>query len=337
MFVMAEGEEVRNRILNLAAAIVAKAEGSLNIIMPGYTHLQRAQPVRLAHHLMAYFQMFRRDWERFRDAAHRVDEMPLGAAALAGTTFDVDRDGVARELGFSKISQNSMDAVADRDFVAEFLFNSSMVMMHLSRMAEELILWSSQEFGFCTLPEAFCSGSSIMPQKKNPDACELIRGKTGRVYGNMVALLTVLKALPLTYNKDLQEDKEPLFDSLDTVKGSLDIMARMVPGIEFHGDRMMAAAADPTLAATDLADRLSRDGVPFREAHSRIGSIIRRGSAQTGRKINVLPIPGPEEMVETRKHAGGTAYQRVREQIRAARKFLREAGRETRGVPIGKG
>jgi argininosuccinate lyase len=308
-------------LLSLMKAVAGKAEATIDVIVPGYTHLQRAQPVRLAHHLMAYFQMFQRDWERFRDSQTRMDQMPLGAAALAGTTFPIDRNCVAEELGFSRISANSMDAVSDRDFALEFLFNSSVAMMHLSRLAEELILWSSVEFGFCALPDAFCSGSSIMPQKKNPDACELIRGKTGRVYGHLVALLTTLKALPLTYNKDLQEDKEPVFDTVDTLQGSLRIMASMIPGIEFHADRMLEAASDPSLAATDLADELVRQGITFREAHSRVGAMIREHSEE-GRRKKVGPLPSPEMMVEARRHEGGVARNRVMDQIREAKAFL---------------
>jgi argininosuccinate lyase len=315
-------ESIRRELVSLMSGLVEKARAHVDIIMPGYTHLQRAQPVRAGHHLMAYFGMFRRDWERFRDGERRMEEMPLGSAALAGTTFDIDREHTARELGFERLTANSMDAVSDRDFAAEFLFDSSMVMMHLSRLSEELILWSSQEFGFCSLPDEFCSGSSIMPQKKNPDACELIRGKTGRVYGDLIALLTTLKALPLTYNKDLQEDKEPVFDAIDTVTGSLRIMAGLIPGIEFRPARMMEAASDPSIAATDLADELARRGVPFREAHAIIGETIRlrsSGSAATE------TIPGPEEMVEARNHPGGTSRASVMEQIRQARRFLRRA------------
>ncbi|MBI4964868.1 MAG: argininosuccinate lyase [Desulfomonile tiedjei] len=308
---------------SLMAALVDKSEATIDLLIPGYTHLQRAQPVRLAHHLMAYFQMFKRDFGRFQDSQSRMDEMPLGAAALAGATFPIDRKRVADELGFSGISANSMDAVSDRDFALEFLFNSSVAMMHLSRLAEELILWSSAEFGFCTLPDAFCSGSSIMPQKKNPDACELIRGKTGRVYGDLIALLTTLKALPLTYNKDLQEDKEPVFDAVDTLQGSLRIMGSLIPGIEFRGDRMIEAASDPSLAATDLADKLVRDGMAFRDAHSRVGAMIRERSGPRGKKkAGTLPSPG--EMVEARSHEGGTARKRVLDQIRAAGSFLQE-------------
>jgi argininosuccinate lyase len=311
---------IMGALMALAAELIRKSEDSIDAIIPGYTHLQRAQPVRLAHHLMAYFQMFRRDWERFRDASVRLNEMPLGSAALAGTTFAIDRNMVAQLLEFSGVTSNSMDSVSDRDFAAEFLFDSSMVMMHLSRLAEELILWSSAEFGFCALPDAFCSGSSIMPQKKNPDACELIRGKAGRVYGDLVALLTVLKALPLTYNKDLQEDKEPVFDATDTVRGSLAIMTGLIAGIEFDRDRMLAAASDPQMAATDLADRLVQEGVPFREAHTRIGAMV-RSDIESAKKISAS-VPSPEEMVEARKHSGGTARARVMDQILEAKAFL---------------
>ncbi len=323
MYLLNEATLLMQELSGLLDELVNKAESTLDVILPGYTHLQRAQPVRLAHHLLAYFQMFQRDLERFRDSMVRLDRMPLGSAALAGTTFNIDREGVAGDLGFSAISENSMDAVSDRDFAAEFLFNGSMTMMHLSRLAEELILWSSQEFGFCSLPDEYCSGSSIMPQKKNPDACELIRGKTGRVYGDLVALLTVLKALPLTYNKDLQEDKEPVFDCVDTVRGSLRIMAGMIPGIVFHEERMREAASDPALAATDLADRLAREGIPFREAHEQIGAMIRE-QAEAGREDSTAgEIPTPAEMVEARNQKGGTARARVLEQIRAARDYVR--------------
>ncbi len=322
LHLMDESGKVRDDLLALMTALTDKSSDSRDVLMPGYTHLQRAQPVRLSHHLMAYFQMFRRDWERFRDARTRIDEMPLGSAALAGTTFPVNRDTTATLLGFTKISANSMDAVSDRDFAAEFVFNSSMVMMHLSRLAEELILWSTSEFGFCSLPDAYCSGSSIMPQKKNPDACELIRGKTGRVYGDLVALLTTLKALPLTYNKDLQEDKEPLFDAIDTVKGCLRIMTGIIEGVEFNVERMLKACLDPSLAATDLADQLARDGVPFREAHARIGARIRDRDTGEGGEEHDMALPTPKEMAEARNHPGGTALSSVEEQIRAAEAFL---------------
>jgi len=322
MYIRNQSRLIMKDLMAVAERLIAKSEDTLDLIMPGYTHLQRAQPVRLAHHLMAYFQMIRRDWERFRDAMVRMDEMPLGSAALAGTTFPIDRSMVAESLNFSRVTSNSMDSVADRDFAAEFLFNSCMVMMHLSRLAEELILWSSSEFGFCSLPDAFCSGSSIMPQKKNPDACELIRGKTGRVYGDLIALLTVLKALPLTYNKDLQEDKEPVFDAIDTVHGSLTIMSELIAGIEFDSDRMLNAASDPQMAATDLADRLVQEGVPFREAHTRVGAMIRSQAGSNG--IILDSVPSPEKMVEARKHRGGTGRAGVIAQIREAKAFLKK-------------
>jgi argininosuccinate lyase len=328
LYLRNQNAQIRLGLLQLMSAITDKAAGGLDVILPGYTHLQRAQPVRLSHHLMAYFEMFRRDWERLRDAADRMDQMPLGSAALAGTTFNVDREGTALELGFSAVCRNSMDAVSDRDFAIEFLFDAAMIMMHLSRLAEELIIWSAQEFGFCALPDEFCSGSSIMPQKKNPDACELIRGKTGRVYGNLIALLTTLKALPLTYNKDLQEDKEPVFDSVDTVTGCLEIMAAMIPGIRFNQERMLEAASDPSLAATDLVDRLAAQGIPFREAHAKIGEMIREAvPAVAGRTDEA--IPGPVEMVEARRHTGGTASDRVREQIDQAEEFIKRARRSS--------
>jgi len=313
---------VMSDLVALMTAFTDAGEANVDLVMPGYTHLQRAQPVRLAHHLMAYFWMFRRDWQRLADWQGRADEMPLGSAALAGTTFAIDRRRVADELGFARVSGNSMDAVSDRDFVVEFTFCAAMIMMHLSRLAEELILWSSTEFGFCSLPDEFCSGSSIMPQKKNPDACELVRGKTGRVYGDLVSLLTTLKALPLTYNKDLQEDKEPVFDAVDTVKGCLGIMAGLVPRIEFRGDKMLDAASDPTLAATDLADELVRQGVPFREAHARIGATIAGKSSENRKRKQAGKLPTPEEMVEARSHIGGTSRERVLDQIREARDFL---------------
>lgn len=314
---------VQQDLLNIMEAILGHAEGHVDVIMPGYTHMQRAQPVRLSHHLMAYFQMFRRDWDRLGDSLRRSDEMPLGAAALAGTTFKIERSYVASILGFASVSSNSMDAVSDRDFAVEFIFDACMVMMHLSRLAEELIVWSTSEFAFCTLPDEFCSGSSIMPQKKNPDTCELVRGKTGRVYGDLVSLLTTLKGLPLCYNKDLQEDKEPVFDAFETVHGSLSVMAAMLAGVKFDKHRMMEAASDPSMAATDLAEGLVKNGVSFRDAHARVGKMIRQGVIQGGETgKGYLDLPTPEEMVEARKHVGGTARSSVNSQIREARAFL---------------
>jgi argininosuccinate lyase len=328
MYLMKKTDRIKDLLHSLMATLVAMARDSQDLIMPGYTHLQRAQPVRLAHHLLAYFEMFRRDWLRFSDCRNRTDSLPLGSAALAGTTFNIDREYVAKELGFRHVSVNSMDSVSDRDFVAEFIFDCSMVMMHLSRLSEELIIWSSEEFGFCVLPDELCSGSSIMPQKKNPDACELVRGKTGRVYGDLVAILSTLKALPLTYNKDLQEDKEPLFDSVDTAVGSLVVMTKLIQGIHFNESRMLDAASEPHLAATDLADRLTREGVPFREAHERIGTMIRSSmDSRADRKEDVTNLPTPEEMVEARYHVGGTARSRILDQIERATEFLQNLDR----------
>ena len=246
-----------------------------NTVMPGYTHLQRAQPVLLAHHLLAYYEMLDRDHERLQQCSERVNVLPLGAGALAGTTLPIDRHYVARLLGFTRVSENSLDTVADRDFLVEFLAVGAILSMHLSRLAEELVLWASGEFGFIELADAFATGSSMMPQKKNPDVPELIRGKTGRVYGNLVALLTVLKGLPLSYNRDLQEDKEPLFDTVDTVKEVLAVLAAMLPRITFRKDRLREAACGGFPLATDVADYLVEKGLPFRQAHEVVGTVVR--------------------------------------------------------------
>jgi argininosuccinate lyase len=246
-------------IREMQRALVFLAEKNSEVIMPGYTHLQRAQPVLLSHHLLAYYEMLKRDRQRFGESLKRVNVLPLGSAALAGSTFDLDREMVARELGFDAISENSMDAVSDRDFVLEFIFASSVLMMHLSRLSEELVIWSTKEFDFVFLPDAFCRGS-IMPQKKNPDLMELVRAKTGRVYGHLTALLTTMKGLPLTYNKDMQEDKEPLFDAVDTVEQSLVVMTRLLREISFNKERMRKAVDEGYLVATDLADYLVLKG-----------------------------------------------------------------------------
>ncbi|MBU2497765.1 MAG: argininosuccinate lyase, partial [Proteobacteria bacterium] len=261
-------------IKELQQVMIALSEENKEVIVPGYTHLQRAQPVLLAHHLLAYYEMLKRDGERFAENLKRVNVLPLGSAALAGSTFDLNREMVAKELGFESVSENSMDAVSDRDFVAEFLFASSLLMMHLSRLSEELILWSTKEFDFVVLPDAFCTGSSIMPQKKNPDLLELIRGKTGRVYGHLMALLVTMKGLPLTYNKDMQEDKEGLFDTVDTVEACLLVMTRLMRGIVFNRERMKKAVDEGYLVATDLADYLVRKGVTFRQAHETVGKMV---------------------------------------------------------------
>jgi argininosuccinate lyase len=261
-------------IKELQKVIVGVAENNIELIMPGYTHLQPAQPVLLAHHLLAYYEMLKRDRQRFEDSMKRVNILPLGSAALAGTTFNLDREMTAKELGFDSVSLNSMDAVSDRDFVIEYIFAASVLMMHLSRLSEDMIIWSSREFGYVFLPDAFCTGSSIMPQKKNPDVLELIRGKTGRVYGNLMSLLTVMKGLPLTYNKDMQEDKEALFDTVDTIEQCLTVITMLLSKVSFNGDSMEKATQDGYIMATDLADYLVNKGITFRSAHDIVGKIV---------------------------------------------------------------
>ena len=332
LYVRKEIKEILELLKNLRRAFVKQAEENLGVIMPGYTHLQIAQPVLYSHHMLAYYQMFKRDAERFEDTLKRVNVSPLGSAALAGTSYPLDREFTAKLLGFSDVSRNSMDAVSDRDFVAETIFNCAMVMMHLSRLSEELILWSTDEFNFIELPDAFCTGSSIMPQKKNPDVSELTRGKTGRVYGDLMAILTILKGLPLTYNRDLQEDKEPLFDAIDTVKLALKVNALVVEGMKPKAERMKEQAAKGFSLATDLADYLAKKGVPFREAHRIVGQLVaycldkgkdlaeltldefRKFSDKFGEDIlNLMSLEGS---VSSRKVTGGTAPERVREEIR---------------------
>ena len=265
---------VSEMIKELQKVLVGIAENNIELIMPGYTHLQPAQPVLLAHHLLAYYEMLKRDRQRFEDGIKRVNILPLGSAALAGTTFNLDREMTAKELGFDAVSANSMDAVSDRDFVIEYIFDSSVLMMHLSRLSEDMILWSSREFGYLFLPDAFCTGSSIMPQKKNPDVLELIRGKTGRIYGNLMSLLTVMKGLPLTYNKDMQEDKEALFDTADTIEQCLTVITMLLSRVSFNGPAMKKATRDGYLMATDLADYLVNKGMTFRSAHEVVGKIV---------------------------------------------------------------
>ena len=260
-------EKLKNTLVNMA-------EKNIDAIMPGYTHLQRAQPVLFSHYVLAYFEMFERDEERFEDAFQRVNVMPLGSGALSGTTLPIDRKYVAKLLGFPAVTRNSMDSVSDRDFIIEFLSAVSIAMMHLSRLSEDLILWSSSEFDYVILPDSFCTGSSLMPQKKNPDILELIRGKTGRVYGNLVALLTVMKSLPLTYNRDMQEDKEPLFDSVDTLKPSLKIISELLKKMKINKEKMKEAAEKDFITATDIADYLVKKGLPFRKAHEVVGKMV---------------------------------------------------------------
>jgi argininosuccinate lyase len=274
LYVRDEIGRVDGLIRDMQRALVFLAEKNSDVVMPGYTHLQRAQPVLLSHHLLAYYEMLKRDRQRFAESMKRANVLPLGSAALAGSTFDLDREMVARELGFDAISENSMDAVSDRDFVLDFLYAASVLMMHLSRLSEELVLWATREFDFVFLPDAFCTGSSIMPQKKNPDLMELVRAKTGRVYGHLTALLTTMKGLPLTYNKDMQEDKEPLFDAVDTVEQCLIVMTRLLKELSFNKKRMREAVDQGYLVATDLADYLVRKGVTFRQAHEVVGKMV---------------------------------------------------------------
>jgi len=317
----------------LERTLLDQAKLHFETILPGYTHLQHAQPIVLAHHLLAYFWMLDRDRERFMDAGKRINRLPLGAGAMAGTGFPIDRVQVCEALGFDGLLENSLDAVSDRDFAIEFVAAASILMMHLSRLAEELILWSSFEFGFVTLDDSVTTGSSIMPQKKNPDVAELARGKTGRVYGDLIALLTLMKGLPLSYNKDMQEDKEPLFDAIDTLHIVVPAMAKMLATAVFRTDRMKAATANDFSTATDLADYLVRTGLPFREAHEVVGKIVRH-CIETGASLETLDATtlaalsphlaaDPESAlaqltveasVRTRKSRGGTAPDAVRVQ-----------------------
>lgn len=261
-------------LAGLQRALLQQAEKHAASVVPGYTHLQRGQPVTVGHHLLAYVEMLDRDKSRLADCRKRLNVSPLGSGALAGSTINLDREQIARELGFDRVTTNSMDAISDRDYMAEFLFGMALVGTHLSRLSEDLILWCSSEFGFATLSDAHTTGSSLMPQKKNPDVCELTRGKTGRLYGNLVALLTAAKGLPLTYNRDLQEDKEPLFDSIDTLKLALKVNTEMITDMVINVETCEAAASDPLLLATDLADYLVKNGVPFRQAHELVGQAV---------------------------------------------------------------
>jgi len=300
-------------------ALVRLAERHADALVPGYTHLQRAQPVFIAHHLLAYVEMAARDCDRLRDCARRLDQMPLGSGAIAGSTIVLDREAVARELGFSAVTQNSMDAVSDRDFACELLAALAILGMHLSRLSEDVILWTSAEFGFLELSDRHTTGSSLMPQKKNPDIAELTRGKTGRLYGNLISLLTTMKGLPLAYNRDMQEDKEAIFDSVDTAKAALQIFAEMMDGAIFLEDRTAEAAADPSLLATDLADRLVLGGIPFRKAHEIVGKLV-SVAAQRDVPLNELephefldaaPILTPQLVQETFHVRSGLAARRA--------------------------
>ncbi|CAM4273914.1 argininosuccinate lyase [Paenibacillus tarimensis] len=324
----------------LQAALLEQAKANLDTIVPGYTHLQRAQPILFAHHLMAYVAMFGRDAERLQDSYKRINTLPLGAGALAGTTFPIDRHFVASQLGFDRIYENSLDAVSDRDFILEFLSHASIIMMHLSRLSEELILWSSSEFRFVELDDAFCTGSSIMPQKKNPDVPELVRGKTGRVYGNLMGLLTVLKSLPLAYNKDMQEDKEGMFDTVKTMQGALQLFAPMIATMKVNKSRMREAVNMDFSNATDIADFLVGKGLPFRQAHEVIGKTVLYCIEQNKFLLDltleefkqfsklfderIYDVLQPENVVNARNVYGGTATAQVSEAITRAEMGLEQ-------------
>ena len=289
LYLRKQVKQIQGELKKVLQVLLELAVREAKTILPGYTHLQRAQPVLLAHHLLAYFEMLRRDYQRLDDSLKRITVSPLGSGALAGTGFPIDRQRVAAELDLPMVCANSLDAVSDRDFVAEFIFDGSLIMMHLSRFCEELVLWSSLEFGFVELDDAYTTGSSIMPQKKNPDVAELVRGKTGRVYGSLITILTVLKGLPLAYNKDLQEDKEAVFDTVDTLLGCLTIFAPMLATAVFKREKMLAATKDGYLNATDLADYLAVKGMPFREAHAVVGRLVGECIRQ-GRRLEELSL-----------------------------------------------
>ncbi len=341
LFVRAHTLGAKDLLVSLMTVLVDRAEAHLDWRMPAYTHLQRAQPVYLSHHLLAYFWKFKRDLERFEFCMSATDAMPLGAGALAGVNFLTDRQAVARELGFGRVSENSMDAVSNRDFVLDYLSAAAICSTHLSQLGAEIVLWSSQEFGFCEPADAFASGSSIMPQKKNPDAAELLRAKSPRVLSHFVHLQGVLHGLPMTYNKDLQEDKEPLFDAVDTLELTLSVAAEMVGTLRFDRDRLADAASDEFLAATDLADLLVRRGVPFRDSHGMVAGLVRR-AIERGGTLSDLSDADVAELapqladgirgvltegawLESKVSEGGTSLERVREQLGRAHTVLTEA------------
>lgn len=327
----------------LQKVFVSLAEKNIDTIMPGYTHLQRAQPVLLSHHLLAYFEMLGRDLERFNDCLGRVNVLPLGSAALAGTTLPIDRQYVAKLLKFPAVSENSIDAVSDRDFTAEFIAAAGILMMHLSRLSEEIIMWNSEEFKFIELPDAFTTGSSMMPQKKNPDVLELTRGKTGRVYGHLISVLTIMKSLPLAYNRDMQEDKEPVFDTVDTVNSCLGVLIKMLPLVRFNRKVMEKATAAGFLTATDLAEYLVRKGMAFRDAHRITGRVVSycidNKKTLTGLDLNELKqfsdLIGEDishyisvnVSVNGKKSHGGTSKEKVRARIRTIKKEARSGAR----------
>ncbi len=332
-------DDTSNAIVKLQRALVHQAEVHYEVVMPGYTHMQRAQPVLLAHHLLAYFQMLQRDRARMKECYRRVNVLPLGSGALAGVPYPLDRDWVAAELGFGGVTANSMDAVSDRDYLLDFHGAAATCMMHLSRLSEELVLWSSAEFGYVAMAPEFSTGSSIMPQKRNPDFAEIARGKTGRVYGSLVALLTVMKGLPLTYNRDMQEDKEGFFDTADTLLATLDVMASVISTMEVKAERMEQAAADSFMLATDMADYLVGKGMPFRQAHGVVRDLCAYAHEQN-RTLEQLPMEDyrrfselfeddvyritPRSSAEARNIVGGTAPSQVLSALEEAKRCLGE-------------
>jgi len=339
LYLRAETKEIISLIKDVQKVILSAAEKNTGAIMPGYTHLQKAQPVLLSHHLLAYAEMLGRDRERFEESLKRINVLPLGSCALAGTSLPIDRAYVAKLLGFKSIAENSIDAVSDRDFAIEFLSNTGILIMHLSRLAEELVLWSTEEFSFVELPDAFTTGSSIMPQKKNPDVAELIRGKTGRIYGNMIALMTIMKGLPLAYNRDMQEDKLPVFDSVDSIKSCLTVLVELIPQIKFMEGRMYAASGMAYSTATDIAEYLVRKGIPFRQAHEITGKIVRYcikskkglgeiSLAEFRNFSNVISKDiylrlSPENSVNAKISKGGTSTPEVKKQIKRMKKLIK--------------
>lgn len=339
LYLRVQVDDIMDAIKRLQMALLDLAALETNTIMPGFTHLQVAQPVSFGHHLMAYFEMLSRDIERLIDGRKRINSMPLGSAALGGTTYNINRNRSAELLGFERVCANSLDGVSDRDFAIEFLSNASLIMMHLSRFSEELILWSSAQFDFIELPDNFCTGSSIMPQKKNPDVPELVRGKTGRVYGNLTALFTIMKAQPLAYNKDNQEDKQPLFDTVDTLKACLRVFADMLPNIEIKRDNMYQACKKGYATATDLADYLVKKGMAFRDAHAVVGksvsyaikhqkdlselSLKELQSFDACIENDVFAVLSLEGSLKARQHFGATSPNQVQRAIKTARKTLK--------------
>jgi argininosuccinate lyase len=339
LFVREAISETLIKLKELQQTLVSVAEANKEVIIPGYTHLQPAQPVLLAHYLLAYFEMIQRDSGRFRDCLKRADVMPLGSGAIAGVAYDIDREYLAQELGFSQISHNSMDAVSDRDFVVEYEAAACLAMMHLSRLSEEVILWASAEFNFVGLDEAYSTGSSIMPQKKNPDVAELVRGKVGRVYGNLMALLTTMKGLPLAYNRDMQEDKECLFDTVDTLLSSLTVLAGMIKTLQIKADNMGQAIRQGYILATDLADYLVKKGESFRTAHDIVGRLVsyavekdksfselsldeyQNFSLLFGEDVHSISV---ESSIATKDVVGGTAPGQVERALAAARTMMRQ-------------